>query len=67
MNETKNKEYFIGLAIAFLTQQFSLTNPVQLLAAALLTIVVSSIVLLLMLNFKTKPENIISQLENINL
>ncbi|HLD00743.1 MAG TPA: hypothetical protein VJC39_03280 [Candidatus Nanoarchaeia archaeon] len=67
MNETKNKEYFIGLAIAFLTQQVSLTNPVQLLAAALLTIVVSSIVLLLMLNFKTKPENIISQLENINL
>ena len=67
MNETKNKEYFIGLAIAFLTQQVSLTNPVQVLAAALLTIVVSSIVLLLMLNFKTKPENIISQLENINL
>lgn len=59
--------YFIGATIAFITKQINIHESGQLLALGVISITVTSIILLSMLNFKNHQQSILDEIKKLNI
>jgi len=59
--------YYVGVGIAFLTKQLNLGDSRQFLSFGLVSISITTVIILLMLNFRSHQQKILEEIKKLGI